>query len=942
MLKLVFQYMRHYQSQTVAIFASMVLTAALMAGMGSLMYSNRMNDLENKKGIYGDWHYCIQAESIAPGKAGGQTPNKAGSQTPGKLYWRAIKFASNADSRRQILPLMSIATQQPNGADVDAGTGNGSGAGKGFSLEQVGKVQIMDSVSVPYKIQFICADQSYMQMMHREFLQGSYPKQADEIATDRYVLRNLGFSGKVGDKVGINGRLYKLSGIVKSRWDLDAGYMEVFVTGAYTANALEAGSRYLYLKFAESGALYKQLDAFLQAYGLPGSQVQANDEVTQFMGGEKPDSILDIVTFALTNERGNFTYIILKLQSDYNLAYHGMLLLLGLFSLFVVYSIFQISVSRRTAEYAIMQTLGISGSVIAGTLVLELWILFLVGYPVGCLLGNGLLKLFYGRLAGVFANGEAVPAYAAAQMLESGQEATLERGVHTGFYVSWNVAALGFLFLLAALAGIGFLTVYTLHKQTIRQAMSGYVSFSRCIYSRRSFRLSYVLVRKFLFSNKKRAAGILLSLSIGGCMVLCTVYMVENLKIHAEMSLKSDDGLGSAFRVSVKSDSLADMVPKAVVDEIRQMPELSESYAVKFTMGELLIHKGELTWGQYFDEMDQNSYHRQRFGGILNQKADGLYGVKYDVYGYDAGMLGQMQDFILEGAIVPEEMEKKGQVIVVANRDGQNNYDFYGKHPGDMVTLRVVKDLDCPPQDLKFDSEPQHYIEKEFEVAAVASRGLAQEQGWLNAGGWTDAQSIIMTNSQMEHTYGIHGYHFLHASPAEGMDVEAAAGSLLAKIQDVPKAVLKDYTAAIAAQEAYLERQQIFFTAVALILLAISLFHMINSMHYTILARKREYGIIRAMGITDIGLYKMTAAAGVWYGVLTDIFIFLCYHLCLRRAMDYYMAHVVQFLHFSAQVPIGLMAGILGFNIVVSVLAVFGPAYKIVHGAVTEEIAASH
>ena len=88
--------------------------------------------------------------------------------------------------------------------------------------------------------------------------------------------------------------------------------------------------------------------------------------------------IYEIFKFGLTNEEGNFTYIVLNLQSDYNLAYNGMLLLLCLFSLFVVYSVFSISVSKRTSEYGMLQTLGVSESQISGTLIMELWMLFII------------------------------------------------------------------------------------------------------------------------------------------------------------------------------------------------------------------------------------------------------------------------------------------------------------------------------------------------------------------------------------------------------------------------------------------------------------------------------------------------------------------------------------------------------------------------------------
>ena len=157
-----------------------------------------------------------------------------------------------------------------------------------------------------------------------------------------------------------------------------------------------------YSALNEDEKLYKQLDAFLQEHKLSSESVAENDEVIQYLGGEAPSSISEIVKFGLFEEEGNFTYIVLKLQSDYNLAYNGMIFLLCLFSLFVVYSVFSISVSKRTSEYGILQTLGISEAQIGGTLLLELWTLFFIGYPLGCLLGNGVLSLMYQKFSGVF------------------------------------------------------------------------------------------------------------------------------------------------------------------------------------------------------------------------------------------------------------------------------------------------------------------------------------------------------------------------------------------------------------------------------------------------------------------------------------------------------------------------------------------------------------
>lgn len=852
MLKLAYRYMRYYKSQTAALLFSVILTAALLSGVSSILYSSRLNDLENNKTMYGDWHYCIQAEKSIGEKLKDESADSAGGKEKEE-----------------------------------------------FRLDKCGKMEVRDVQTAPYPIYFLYGDESYRELLHREVLEGTYPEAKDEIAADRYTLGNLGFSGKIGDTLKIGGEDYILTGIVKSRWAAAAGEMELFVGESFKGKRNQS---FLYLRFDESEKLYRQMEAFQRKYQISGGKVKANDEVVMYLEGERPERIRDIIDFALHDENGNFTYVILKLQSEYQLAFRGMVFLLCLFSLFVIYSIFSISVSKRTAEYGMMQMLGISDRSVAGTLIAELWFLLFAGYPAGCFLGNGLLRVIY----------------------QSGEKAA-------GFYAAWNAALAGFCFLLAALFGVGFFTVYALRKQSARQTMLGDVSFSkhkRRICGRSYQSLADAAVRRFMFANKRKVIGILLSLSAGSCLFLCTTYMVENLKVHAELSLKSDDGLGSEYRISVQSNTLSDMIPKTVMDEMRSLPGIETVYGVKYILGELTVKEEELSWKEYFKEKNEDTYFQQTYGGICVKKEDGAYGIKYDVYGYDEEMLDVLQDFVLEGEIDSGRL-KDNEVIAVANQDGQGNYMFYGKHPGDKVTLRVPKDLNCSSEVLKFQSGKDYYAEREFKIAAIVSRAPAKEDQYLNVGGWTNSESVILSDGQMERLYGIAGYSFAGATPVSGADTDALSGQILEIIRDTPRTVLKDYAAEIHARKSYLNRQQIFFVSIAVILLAISLFHMMNSMNYSILSRKREYGIMRAMGITESRFMGMILRIGLLYGLLADSFIFLLYHLVFRRVMDYYMTHVVQFLHLTAGVPAGVMAAVMGLNLLIAAFAVMVPAGKI-------------
>lgn len=884
MLKLAWKYMRYYKSQTFAILASILLTASLLSGISSLIYSSQKSDLANSKTIYGDWHYYIETDK--------------------KLFH-----------------------------SVESGE-----TGNGYTLEQCGKMEIRDVVSEEFMICFVHADETYRQMAHRDLLEGRLPEKENEIAADGFILSNLGFSGNLGDSLRVGEKEYIVTGILKSEWAASSSEMEVFVSDAFKGRGSQT---FLYLRFNEDEKLYKQLDAFLQEHKLSSESAVGNDEVTQYLGGETPSSIYEIVKFALTNKEGNFTYIILKLQSDYNLAYNGMIFLLCLFSLFVIYSVFSISVSKRTSEYGMLQTLGISEAQIGGTLLLELWMLFFIGYPLGCFLGNGILSLVYQKISGVF-GGKGI---GGAETGLSVADHTLAEGANAAkFFVSVDAIVFGFLFLMISLALVAFIVVRSLRKHSLKAVMSGDTSFTkrRKIYALRNVNMANVVVRKFMFANKRKVIGILLSLSIGGCIFLCTTYMIENLKVHAELSLMSDDGLGSEYRISLKSDSLKDTIPEAVADKIKNIPETETVYVTKYTMGELQLSRNEFLaeedWHDYFKYQNQEPYFIQRYDGICNQQEDGNYRIKYNVYGYDEAMIEQLQDFILEGEIQPETMKNNNQVIVTANMDGQGNYYFYGKKPGDKITLRVPRTENYTDELLKFQSGEENYIEKEFEIAAIVNRPLAQEKDFLNTEVWKNAQSVIMTGEQMEKNFGITDYSFINASPNDANDIQSVSNQLLQVIRNVPKAVLQDYTSAIETQKDYLKQQQIFFSGIALILLVISLFHIVNSMNHTILARRREYGIIRAMGITDRGFYTMILQTGILYGLLADVFIFLLYHLVLRRVMDYYMAHVLQFLHLTSNVPNLVLIGIMVMNVGIAVVAVMFPAWKMGRENIINEI----
>ena len=79
-------------------------------------------------------------------------------------------------------------------------------------------------------------------------------------------------------------------------------------------------------------------------------------------------------------------------------------------------------------------------------------------------------------------------------------------------------------------------------------------------------------------------------------------------------------------------------------------------------------------------------------------------------------MIEKLSEFLLEGDLKKEELKQGNKIIAVANVDAQGNYNFYGKHPGDKITLKVPKDLNCDKEILKFQSKETNYVEKNLRL----------------------------------------------------------------------------------------------------------------------------------------------------------------------------------------------------------------------------------
>lgn len=881
MFKLARRYIVFYKNQSFAILISMILSIALMAGISSLVYSGELSDLENSKEINGDWNYAIPLKDNTIDK---------------------------------------ITNKQD----------------KGYEVEKYGICKTIDEAVSDKNIALLYGDKTYLEMTTQSVLEGEYPTKANEIAMSKFVLDNIGYDDVLGTKISLDGKDYVLSGVLKSEWAADSNILNAFISEE-EVNIKKGISSFVYLKLDESKKMYKQCQALKEDLELDSEAIQENDNVNYYLGGESPQSFIDHLKFAFTNPEGNFTYLMLVLRDEFGLTVNGVILGLGLFSIFIIYSVFSVNISKRITQYGILKVLGIGMFKQFSLVLFELWSLLLIAFPIGAILGNLVAKLMYSNFNTVFINRNVVNSGTHTNETQSFLAAAeLKAG---NFHISYTAIVFEAAFLVVAMCFIAWKIKCQTQKSVSIQLLKGgndKKRKNRTIYSKGKLSLFNVLIEKFMLERKRTFLGILVSLSLGGVIFLCSNFVLTNAQTSNQMQLASDDGLGSDYKIYENNIDLNKTLGENVENNLEKIDGVKNIYPVKSYIGEVVIEQDNFFWKEYYEYL--NEAYKDVYNGYMRNTTNGDYAIKSNILGYSDELLGKMEPYILEGSIDPDQMRRNNEVVLVTLEDAQGNHNSIDKKVGDTIKVKTPNKVSGSSEDLKQLGSESDFSEKEYTISAIVSRTMVRDSRLYTLEDQPDiTYSVIMTNEQMKQNYNIEGYRVLTVEKEKNTDTELVANEIKKQTQALDDCLFQDYTGAIERQNEYLFQKTLFFYGIAFVFLIISLFHIANTMNHLILSRRHEYGILRAMGITNKNFRKLMLGQGALYGIFSSIVMILLY-IIGNKTMEYLMGHVYGFLVSNIQVNVWLIITTVAVNICIGIFAVLIPTQSILKEDIIRQV----
>lgn len=891
MLRLSLKYIRFFKEQSLYVLLGIIVTVAILTSVNGAFEANNGMALERAREVSGDYHYWYN-----------------------QLSKEKIDTAFGLKEQCQVEKLGYLYS------------------GKVYS-----------ALENPTTVGLKAADPGYREMFGFELLAGRYPEKKGEIALEEYALAYFTDEG-LGTNIQLNldGKTdtYTVVGILKDMESEDTkGFGQKW--GYVSENEMKEGNYQLFVKFNEHKDILQLQKDFSKQLGIekdprPNRDILLKVDYQTFSGPE------EYINLSASADEGGEGYGVVFKEW---LAGKGLDKTLGttfatLFSMVILYSIFQISVQQRIREYGKMQALGIEWKDMMILLGGELFLLFLAGFPLGTLAGAAIVWKIYQYFTGTGA---------------------ITFSVSFSELLSWKEILRNMGVFLMILFLIVCIVTFRLNRMNVLETIRGekesrkkrrFFGFRKKesrIWSKKTDVMMPVVLFKQFLEKKGRGVTMILMLAIGGTVFLTGSYLEEQTARNNRLTQITDSGTNANIRVAIENVRFANDITGEQVKQMEELTEVKSVEQVSYYFGAILLERDPIRKEiqeadfSYWREPDQWDGLMASIGGTLTEEGKDKYNLKSEIYGYDDAMLEELRDFVLDGDI-DSVKNQEDTVILQTVMNGVGDWDIIRFRAGDQITLRFPKEsigwvTDENQQILGMVPEGKYadaYEEKTFTIGAVVKGGIVDNQQFLS-GGYAGDAGIIMPNDRFHEIFDAEGYNMVSVQLKDKKTADEAARKIRSITKGIEGISVIDFTDEIVRNQEYLDQTMILVRIIVLLLLTIGFFNTISSVNYMLFEKRKEFVVMRAMGITDVQLTRTMLGEGVAYGVIVSV-LMIVFTLLIQIPVKYFLDH--GFVYLNAQYTFNwpLAFQVAGVNILLCVIAVILPAKRILFHEITEEL----
>ena len=543
----------------------------------------------------------------------------------------------------------------------------------------------------------------------------------------------------------------------------------------------------------------------------------------------------------------------------------GILLIVILAGIMTIYSLYYISMIYKVQEFGKIKALGATKKQIRQIVFREGMLTACIAVPAGLIAGSIFSTVGYRYLTTAFSPDDAMAAVI--KELVNNHEIVL---LKPWMYVMAVVVTL----LTVALALLRPMQIASKISPVEAMRYDGSIKTKKKV---RKGHLEMNLIHLTganLSRNKKRTIMTIVTLSLIGIlfMVISTILSCLEPKEIARDSIFDD------FILSVDSTSGDKMHPELEWSAICQNNPLNPDFEkqVLAIPGVEKITKSSRLDVELPDHMDGDDIWKTGIIGIPEEYAD------------------RMEKSIVEGSCTYEDLQQGDKILIDKNMQSY----MPGTEIGDTVRISITSGNDP--------------VEKTFEIAAIADMPY----------GLNHFAFLALPDSVIKELAGL-DMDYYWSIAASGRELKNAETQLQALIKESGLLNLKSYEDEVAYNEKNTRFTSQLCYVFMIVLSGVGIMNLINTMVNSIYVRRRELGIMQAIGLSEKQMVRMLQMEGIFYTAGTLLFSLgignILGYLTFLYAKEHRMFGIVAY-HYPVMQTVILVAVILIVQILLTYL----------------------
>lgn len=410
--------------------------------------------------------------------------------------------------------------------------------------------------------------------------------------------------------------------------------------------------------------------------------------------------------------------------------------------------------------------------------------------------------------------------------------------------------------------------------------------------------------------NKKRFLSTCLSLIITITMLMTVNYVIGSI---SPVAIFKD-----SFKVDFKVDSKSGLS----VEKVSSVEGLDVTLKLKRRGTTMDIEKENYTQEglRTYEELGKSVQY------ISQCISRDRYLIEVTILGRSDEELEALKKNVIAGEIDIDKMKNEDILILVQNIDGLN---YTNLSVGDVVQPSFTK--------LNDNGEFLGGTYPEFKVGAIVSEDAIKGLPLGTPSTTVHSSAIILPDSAMKKHMEMTKYQYWEGNVKDGYNYKEVENQLRTVVNSDKGATLLSYREEL--EKIKVNNAQIIFAmySIVIVVAIVSIINLINIMNMSAIMRKKEFGFLRAMGLSEKQVKKIIMWEGIIYGVVSSIaaaLLTLGTSAILTRNSEAWLGQSIASWH----IPIGAMAITIIVTVIITLLSSILPSRMLFKSSIVESI----